>query len=67
MAMIKVEKNCCKGCGICAANCPRGCLTLSDDFNGFGNHYCVQQEPEKCIGCRICGIMCPDSAISVFK
>ena len=63
MAMIKVEENCCKGCGICT----RSCLTLSEDFNEFGNCYCVQAEPDKCIGCKLCGIMCPDSAISVFK
>ena len=67
MAMIKVEENCCKGCGICIVNCPRSCLTLSEGFNEFGNCYCVQTEPDKCIGCKLCGIMCPDSAISVFK
>ncbi len=65
--MIKVEKDCCKGCGICIVNCPKKCLTLSEDFNAFGNSYCVQTEPEKCVGCRICGIMCPDSAISVYR
>lgn len=67
MAVIKVEKDWCKGCGICVANCPRECLELSREFNVFGNYYCVQIEPEKCIGCKICGIMCPDSAIDVFK
>ena len=46
MAMIKVEENCCKGCGICIDNCPRSCLTLSEDFNEFGNCYCVQAEPD---------------------
>lgn len=65
--MIKVEQDCCKGCGICVASCPRKCLTLSEGFNVFGNSYCVQTAPEQCIGCRVCGIMCPDSAISVYK
>lgn len=67
MPMIKVEEDCCKGCGICVVSCPNKCLTLSKGFNAFGNSYCIQTTPERCIGCRICGIMCPDSAISVYK
>lgn len=67
MAMIKVENNFCKGCGICIVNCAKKCLDLSEDFNLFGNRYCIQTQPDKCTGCKICGIMCPDSAISVFK
>ena len=67
MPYIKVEKDCCKGCGICVVSCPKQCLGLSKDFNSFGNAYCVQEKPENCIGCKICGIMCPDSAISVFR
>ena len=67
MPMIKVETEMCKGCGICLVNCPKHCLERSEDFNSFGNSYCVQTHPESCIGCKICGIMCPESAISVFK
>lgn len=46
----------CKGCGVCAAFCPRGVLALNGDKITI-------KEPEKCILCGLCELRCPDYAI----
>jgi len=56
---IDIFKDWCKGCGICAAFCPRGCLSL--DAEGKP----VVDKPKRCTGCRWCELHCPDFAICV--
>jgi len=56
---INVFRDWCKGCGICAAFCPRQCLSL----DAAGNP--VVDKPERCTGCRWCELHCPDFAICV--
>jgi len=56
---IDIFRDWCKCCGICAAFCPRQCISL--DANG---------EPtivnsDRCNGCGWCEMHCPDFAISV--
>lgn len=67
MAMIKVDKNMCKGCKLCVVTCPVKILELSKDFNANGDNYCVQADSSKCIGCTFCAMVCPDAAIEVYK
>jgi len=56
---IDIFKGWCKGCGICAAFCPRSVLELGED----GKSEVADQDA--CIGCGWCEIRCPDFAISV--
>lgn len=49
----------CKGCGICAAFCPRQCIEMGEDGQPVVTH------PERCTGCGFCEVHCPDFAISV--
>jgi len=49
----------CKSCGICAAFCPRNCISLTAEGSA------VITRPERCTGCGWCEIHCPDFAISV--
>lgn len=67
MAMIKVDKNMCKGCKLCIVTCPVKILDLSKDLNASGDNYCVQDDSSKCIGCSFCAMVCPDAAIEVYK
>lgn len=46
----------CKGCGVCAAFCPKGVLALKGDKIAIA-------EEEKCIRCGLCELRCPDYAI----
>ncbi len=56
---IDIFRGWCKACGICAAFCPKHCITL--DENGSP----VVVSSEQCSGCGWCEIHCPDFAISV--
>jgi 2-oxoglutarate ferredoxin oxidoreductase subunit delta len=53
--MIQINKDACKGCGICIAMCPVKILEFSDELNKRGVHF------PKCM------IYCPDFAVVVNK
>ena len=46
----------CKGCGVCAAFCPKGVLALEGEK-------IVIKEIENCIYCGMCEPRCPDFAL----
>ena len=56
---INIYRDWCKSCGICAAFCPRQCLSL--DAEGAP----VVENSQRCTGCRWCELHCPDFAICV--
>jgi 2-oxoglutarate ferredoxin oxidoreductase subunit delta len=56
---IDIFRGWCKSCGICAAFCPKHCITLDE------NKSPVVESSEPCSGCGWCEIHCPDFAISV--
>jgi 2-oxoglutarate ferredoxin oxidoreductase subunit delta len=56
---IDIYRDWCKGCGICAAFCPRQCLGLDAESHP------VVEKSERCTGCRWCELHCPDFAICV--
>jgi 2-oxoglutarate ferredoxin oxidoreductase subunit delta len=56
---INIYRDWCKSCGICAAFCPRQCLSL--DAEGAP----VVADAARCTGCRWCELHCPDFAICV--
>jgi 2-oxoglutarate ferredoxin oxidoreductase subunit delta len=56
---INIYRDWCKSCGICAAFCPRQCLSLDDAGAP------VVDKAERCTGCRWCELHCPDFAICV--
>lgn len=66
MAYIEVDRNYCKGCGLCMGVCPHKLIVWSADAGETG-FWVEQRDAEKCTGCKLCGIMCPDAAISVYK
>jgi 2-oxoglutarate ferredoxin oxidoreductase subunit delta len=56
---INIYRDWCKSCGICAAFCPRECLSLDAEGAPVVDH------AERCTGCRWCELHCPDFAICV--
>ncbi|MGB8990484.1 MAG: 4Fe-4S dicluster domain-containing protein [Desulfobaccales bacterium] len=56
---INIYRDWCKSCGICAAFCPRQCLSLDAEGAPVVDH------AERCTGCRWCELHCPDFAICV--
>ncbi len=54
-----INREWCKGCGICVAFCPEDTLVLDEE----GKAHCAH--PEKCNGCGLCELRCPEMAIEL--
>ena len=65
--MVYIDKEACKGCGICIAVCPKNILTFTKDLNQKGVPYPIIIDESKCILCENCMIYCPDFAVVVEK
>lgn len=57
-AIIRINRQWCKGCEICVAFCPRNVLVMD---RGKAKVECG----EDCIRCMLCELRCPDFAITV--
>ena len=50
------DKADCTGCSACANICPRGCITMSDDSEGFPY---PEVNTDMCVDCGLCEEVCP--------
>lgn len=50
------DRNRCTGCGACAAVCPRNCIAMEPDAEGF-LHPVIREE--NCVHCGLCSRTCP--------
>lgn len=55
MINIKDKHNCC-GCSACAQKCPKQCISMKEDEEGF---LYPNVEQENCIECGLCEQVCP--------
>jgi 2-oxoglutarate ferredoxin oxidoreductase subunit delta len=55
-----INRDWCKGCGICIHFCPKQVLELDDKEKA------VAVRPEDCITCKLCELRCPDLAIEII-
>lgn len=53
--MLKVRRELCLGCGLCAENCPTGAISLR-----WGQ---ATIDRSQCNDCRLCLVICPQGAI----
>ena len=53
---LVIEEKWCKGCGICAAFCPKQILEIRAEKVAI-------RDEEQCISCGLCELRCPDYAI----
>ena len=64
---VVVDKEGCKGCGICVDVCPQNVLGLNIEVNSRGYHYSYMKNPDACIGCSNCGVVCPDTCLTIYR
>ena len=55
MISIQDKKNCC-GCGACVQRCPKQCVTMQEDSEGF---LYPKVDLSVCIDCHLCEKVCP--------
>lgn len=55
MIKIKAKENCC-GCYACYNICPKECITMESDNEGF---WYPKIDKDKCINCNLCEKVCP--------
>lgn len=55
--MIQItEKSLCCGCAACVQRCPKRCITLNEDHEGF---FYPKVDADACIDCGLCEKVCP--------
>jgi 2-oxoglutarate ferredoxin oxidoreductase subunit delta len=62
-----IEKEKCKGCGLCIDVCPKEILQLSENINKKGYNYVECINDDLCISCKACALMCPDLVFTLNK
>jgi len=62
-----IDKERCKGCGLCVSVCPKKVLEMATEINDKGYFPAYQARPEDCVFCAMCSEMCPDVAISICQ
>ncbi|HIZ16792.1 MAG TPA: 4Fe-4S binding protein [Firmicutes bacterium] len=68
MEKLTINREKCKGCGLCVSVCPKKILRLSEDgFNAKGYRAVEVTDIEKCISCAMCATICPDVVIRVER
>lgn len=71
---IEIDKERCKGCGLCMNVCPKEQIEISDELNTKGYYPARfleenlnESDPGECTGCAMCAMTCPDVAIEVYR
>lgn len=55
MINLKNKQDCC-GCSACAQRCPKQCISMTEDEEGF---LYPQVDTSKCVDCHLCEKVCP--------
>ena len=55
-SILSINKMHCTGCGACAKKCPKKCISMKPDKEGF---LVPSIDADQCINCGICMQTCP--------
>lgn len=67
MNRVVIDRERCKGCGLCIFFCPKKILVLSEASNQAGYCPVTCVDETKCMACINCASICPETAFDVFK
>jgi 2-oxoglutarate ferredoxin oxidoreductase subunit delta len=62
---IYIDKDLCKGCGLCIDACPVHVYEIKGETNHKGFAVVSAVEPDNCVKCKICEKICPDLALFI--
>ena len=65
MAKVVIDREWCKGCGLCVQVCPKEGLVQEAALNAKGYFPAKHCETVECTGCGMCVLVCPDMAIEI--
>lgn len=67
-AVMTIDAQRCKGCGLCVSVCPKKIMVIDKDYiNQKGYHPAANSDIDSCIACGNCAITCPDAVITLEK
>jgi NAD-dependent dihydropyrimidine dehydrogenase PreA subunit len=65
--LLRIDRDECKGCGLCVEACPPGVIALGEEINHYG-YPTAAYAGAGCTGCGICFLVCPEpGAITVLR
>lgn len=64
---ISLDRELCKGCGLCVTFCPEGILVMGDQFNSHGYPVVEVTDAGACRGCLFCTLVCPDVVFTLTR
>ncbi|RME58686.1 MAG: 4Fe-4S dicluster domain-containing protein [Caldilineae bacterium] len=65
---VVIDRDRCKGCGLCVDACPQQVLHLDTAYNAKGYHPVMLDESRNhCTGCAVCAVVCPDVVFTVYR
>jgi 2-oxoglutarate ferredoxin oxidoreductase subunit delta len=64
---IVIDRELCKGCGLCTEFCPLKLIKIAKELNAAGYSFASFNESEDCSGCTNCATVCPEVAIEVYR
>jgi len=65
MATVFIDRDRCKGCGLCVVVCKKEVLVISTSLNAKGYFPVELTDGDPCTGCAACMLVCPDMALEV--
>ena len=63
---VTINAERCKGCNLCVAVCPNGCLVISKTSNENG-YFPPEAKCDDCNACAMCAVVCCDTLIEVYR